>query len=647
MKKPVFKTTAYLLCVLGIVYTVLYYLSYLPFTPLKSKISAINLVPELQKFVLFTQGCKVPKYDPFDKTILEYYKNISGDIECSGKSYLNVVNNKVILDKTHIQKDFKGKKIVCTYRSILRNPNNDTSRADNKFEYSKEKMLKFGEDLPSEFVKVFCRTNSTVVYEEFLASTPLKPQVEERCEKSASKRLTKTPLNIIVVGIDSISKLNFERHFKTTSEFVRNNLKMFEFHGYMKVADNTFPNLTPMLTGHFIKHYYTSKNKDRYFDDLDFIWKNFSVMGYRTLLAEDAPDMATYNYVKNGFQFPPTDYFFRPFTIAIEDTPWHKRSKVDCLQAKPEIKVLFDYLRSFLSTMESRPYFAFTWAARLTHGKLNKAGLADKPAFELLSDIKNMGLLNKSMLIFMSDHGIRFGGIRKTYIGKVEERMPFLFISFPPWFLQAYPKIAQNLELNQYRLTTPFDIHETFVDLYQMMSNDYNYSHTPYGISLFKEIPVERNCNSAFILPHWCVCHDYHKIPSKDASSRKVANILLEAVNNITKPYRDSCAELKLSSIIDVRVSKPIKEMLTYSELERAGDEKSVVFDDSIGSHLEYQVTLQAEPGGAEFESTLQYIKEAFKLGDISRINKYGNQGDCIDDSEMRKYCFCLKSGPV
>ncbi|XP_054718470.1 LOW QUALITY PROTEIN: uncharacterized protein LOC129227876 [Uloborus diversus] len=594
-----------------------------------------------RNYLLLTEGCKVPKYDPFDPTVIEYYSERSGDIPCKGKKYLDVDDNRVILLTDDFKKDFENDTIACVYKPIIRNPKNSTLRADNKIEYGDEGELKMGELLPSEFVNVVCKVHDEVVYEDFLAATPLKAGVEKRCEEKWSKQNISNKLNIIVIGIDSVSKLNFERHFKLTVEYLRKNLSTFEFHGYIKVADNTIPNLTPLLTGHFIEHYYTSSNQDRYFDDLDFIWKNFSSLGYRTLFTEDAPAMATYNHKKKGFQYPPSDYFFRPFTLAIEDSPWWKSSKTDCFQAKPEIRVLFDYLRSFLSTMKNRPFFAFTWAARLTHDYLNKAGLADKPSFELLRDINEMGLLNTSMLIFMSDHGIRFGDIRKTYIGKIEERMPFLFLSFPPWFLKTYPKVAKYLEINQKRLTTPFDVHETLVDVYQIISGKLDYSSTPYGKSLFREIPLERNCKTAYILPHWCVCHDYRKMSTDEILSIRAANSLLEKVNNLTHPYRNVCAFLKIDKVLDVRASIPITVMLKLDELKYSGDENFIVYGEKTNPYVELLVTVKANPGGAEFESTIRSFRDRSEVLGVSRINKYGNQGDCVNDSDLQKYCYC------
>lgn len=593
--------------------------------------------------VLYTKGCKVPKFDPFDPTIIQYYSNVSGDIPCKGKKYITIENNIIILNEAKVWEDFKAE-FKCTYKPIYRNPKNETNRADNKFGYGEEVSLHFNQILPDEFVKVSCKVKGKVVHEDFFATTPLKSSVEERCYNNSIKRKTIDPLNIIIVGIDSVSKLNFERHFKLTAEYLRNNLSAFEFHGYMKVADNTFPNLTPLLTGHFISHYYNKSIRNRYFDDLDFIWKNFSSIGYRTFYAEDAPDMATFNYAKRGFQYQPTDYFFRPFALAIEDTPWQKASNKHCFQANPEIVVLFNYLRSFLNTMENRPHFSLTWAARLTHNEVNKAGYADKPAYELLKDIHDLGHLNKSVLVFLSDHGIRFGDIRKTFIGKIEERMPFLFISFPSWFLDANKKIRSNLIANQRRLTTPFDLHETFVDLYQMMSGDESYVRTPYGTSLFQEIPSDRNCHSAYILPHWCVCHEYDLLDPNNETALKAAAELVAAINNLTNPDRHLCEELELDAILDARITKPQDELLRYKELEDGAFEGSIKFGEKSDSFEKIMITIKTKPGGSEFESTVRKVKNYLKVYDISRINMYGNHGDCVHDADLRKYCHCKNS---
>ncbi|XP_052098690.1 uncharacterized protein LOC127733361 [Mytilus californianus] len=57
--------------------------------------------------------------------------------------------------------------------------------------------------------------------------------------------------------------------------------------------------------------------------------------------------------------------------------------------------------------------------------------------------------LNNTIIFFYSDHGIRFGQFRQTFIGQMEERLPFLFIILPQWFKVKYPEIYTNCKTNQ------------------------------------------------------------------------------------------------------------------------------------------------------------------------------------------------------
>jgi hypothetical protein len=54
---------------------------------------------------------------------------------------------------------------------------------------------------------------------------------------------------------------------------------------------------------------------------------------------------------------------------------------------------------------------------------------------------------------YVFGHGIRFGAIRQTSVGKLEERLPFMFLIFPDWFIKKYPNIHRNLQVNSRRLT--------------------------------------------------------------------------------------------------------------------------------------------------------------------------------------------------
>lgn len=53
----------------------------------------------------------------------------------------------------------------------------------------------------------------------------------------------------MMIGLDSVSRLNFHRQFPTTYKILRERLAAYEMYGYNKVRDNTFVNLVPMFLG--------------------------------------------------------------------------------------------------------------------------------------------------------------------------------------------------------------------------------------------------------------------------------------------------------------------------------------------------------------------------------------------------------------
>ena len=68
----------------------------------------------------------------------------------------------------------------------------------------------------------------------------------------------------------------------------------------------------------------------------------------------------------------------------------------------------------------------------------------------------------------------------------------------------------KNIEINQQRLVTPYDIHDTLLDMFGYKLNDKVYSRK--GKSIFSEINgFERNCDfyKQDLLPLWCRCKDF------------------------------------------------------------------------------------------------------------------------------------------
>jgi hypothetical protein len=62
------------------------------------------------------------------------------------------------------------------------------------------------------------------------------------------------------------------------------------------------------------------------------------------------------------------------------------------------------------------------------------------------------------------------------------------------------------------------------------------------------------------------------------------------------------------------------------------------------GFRVLFRVTVQVMPSDALFEGTLEvdaWSKRGNMVGDVNRINRYGNQSHCISDRIIKLYCYC------
>lgn len=495
-----------------------------------------------------------------------------------------------------------------------------------------------------EFVKVVCRVDNQVVYKNYHAFVPIKLDVEKLCQNSRKNILSKNEerLSVLMLGMDSVSRLNFHRQMPKTKRLLQS-MQAIELFGYNKVADNTFPNLVPVLSGLSEKELQQTcwPNQSSVFDKCKWIWKNFSAAGYRTAFGEDAAWMGLFNYVRRGFQEQPTDYYVRPFIKKAEDDIGYEKklnAKL-CVGSKMSAAVLLDYVSNFAITMSSKDSFAFFWGTSLTHDFLNYPSLGDEIHAQFLKNLQDAGSLNHTVFIFMSDHGIRWGGIRQTYQGRLEERLPFVFFVFPKWFKDVYPTAVSNLNKNAHRLTTPFDIYETLLDIIDLgkieklslqKRNDEldNVKLKPRQISLFLPVHKSRTCAEAGIDPHWCTCQRSKPVPVADARIQNCSLILVEHLNSLLKPY-GVCSQLQLAEVKSASVEYPLEHL--YNKTKDQG------FKD-------YVIVIRTTPGDALFEATLRHSigkNSTHVAGIVSRINAYGSQSSCVTDFHMKLYCYC------
>uniref|UniRef100_A0A1B6DNU0 Sulfatase N-terminal domain-containing protein n=2 Tax=Clastoptera arizonana TaxID=38151 RepID=A0A1B6DNU0_9HEMI len=455
-------------------------------------------------------------------------------------------------------------------------------------------------------------------------------------------------LNVLIFGFDSLSHNTFIRKLPKSYAYLKEELNVIALEGYNIVGDGTPQALIPILTGKTeLEMPDTRKRmgaKATHVNVYPFIWNQFKNNGYVTAFMEDTPSVGIFTYRLKGFNDVPTDHYMRPFYVEAE--PEFSRHKPYCIGSLPRHKIMMDYAKNIFTVYKEKPKFIFGFHGELSHDHYNLIGAADNDLLEWLQWFHLNGHLNNTLLIIMSDHGHRFADIRNTQQGKLEERLPWFSFVFPPWFEHVHPRAMANFKTNAHRLTTPFDIYPTLANLLHFEGTSFG-DVSQRSISLFKEIPAKRTCADAFIEPHWCTCLNWEKLDLCDKVVKRAALEFVNFINSYNVRHSDRCADLKLEAVLSAAKLLPSKALRKFNS---AADLDGFVPDMSgnLAITMEvYQIKLSVLPGGGIFEVSLTYHlkNDLFKIRieDVSRINKYGTDAACIEQSQeqLRKYCYC------
>lgn len=343
-----------------------------------------------------------------------------------------------------------------------------------------------------------------------------------------------------------------------------------------------------------------------------------------------------------GFVAPPTDYYLNPIVSELEQylssNEWGTYPQ--CLSGWRRFDLLINYIRKLYSTFTQANYFSFLWARTITNDFFNAPTLIDEDIGNLLLEWERVGILNNTVIILTSSHGLSYGPFRRTYQGMMEERQPLLSIVVPKWFKHAYSAAFENLKWNSHMLTTPFDLHATLLDIrnpFRLTNEEVSKKSTdlldldniPREISLFSRIPPERTCENAAIAPHWCTCHLNVQVPTNSEKVTKAARYTVRLINDIIKPF-SQCRPLFLNSISVANVGVTNKKTLR---------------ENSIDDYLtDITIRIQTKPGFAEFESSVRFTGSDLKLiGRITRVNMFTDNSFCISDNLRKPFCYCFR----
>ncbi|XP_076117637.1 uncharacterized protein LOC143085268 [Mytilus galloprovincialis] len=534
-------------------------------------------------------------------------------INQSGHLHLNTT---AINDANFTISEFK-----CDYRSILMDGLNAVKWSPR---------VKFIEPVfvYNEFIYVICNiTNGTTVYSNFHFN--LNPKVNKR------KILNETTdqLSVVIIGFDSVSRFVAEQKLSKTLDFFENSLGAYPIKGYTSIGDNTLPNLLAVLTGKTIPESILSTRT------IPVLFQEVLSRGYIDCYAED---WASY-LVPFVAKYPNYTHYFRSVILANENKDLHvsqlssvtmKHKKLStnpiCIGNEFKHKIIFEYSKQCFEKYKKKRKYVFMWNNQVSHHNPQSLSLADEDTKQFIEWMNSTGNLKNTVLLVISDHGPRYGKFAQTDFGRITRNNPLLSIYIPHHVKETFPNIRKKLKVNENRLTTPFDLYETLKDI--IFSNlekreKENNLFNSRGTSLFREIDKQRSCYEASIGESYCPCYASQPTSLADDRVQLVTIFAIDWLNQMITDHNVSCAHLKLKSVKSARIQ--FTPSLNYDRNENR-----------------YIINFYTYPGNGLFQAiVLKDVEKISLLGNVDRLNEYGNQSSCITEklahTGLRKYCYC------
>ncbi|CAD5118659.1 unnamed protein product [Dimorphilus gyrociliatus] len=504
------------------------------------------------------------------------------------------------------------------------------------------KGLTSGSPVPADFFELTCRgmkEGTISTYSNYHAAIKTRKEIDERPVTSDKK------WNVIMFGFDSVSRMQWMRLLPKTYAFLTKELGSVVLEGYNIVGDGTPQALLPILAGKPETELPEARRNYKDASTLDghpWIWKNYTANGYITQWGEDEFHYGTFQYRMLGFRKPPTDYYVRPFQKLLR-----KRNNF-CTGSVPGHKVFMNWINELWRVYKDKPKFSFLFHSAYSHDYVKKLSIADDDVLEWIKSLQSSTALKDSFLIFMADHGPRFSSLRSNVQGKYEERNPFFSIRIPDEFQKLHPKALEILKGNAERLTTPFDVYSTLLDILNYKPDMPNPTNQR-SLSLLRPIPKDRNCESAGIQTHWCSCLSWKKIDLKDKIVVNAVNTLIDAFNNENNKLATGlCHKLSLKAISNASMYEHGRDMLKFRKSADT-DGRIPDFSDNMSTDAAHlRVNFITSPNDGKYEATLILNLSSKKidpdLKQVSRVDRYGDQPKCIVDRfpDLRQFCYCV-----
>lgn len=413
--------------------------------------------------------------------------------------------------------------------------------------------------------------------------------------------------------------------------------KPFPSHLYIKqqqyplifqIDANTIPNFTALLTGKLMRDgptsfIYTCYVNTSACNDL-YLWSKFKNKGYVTAFVEDtASGIATIiREVLEVSPLQPTDHYIGPIFKTS-----HRNNITYCAGALSCGEHVLNYALDFANTYKDNNFFGAFWIGTQTHDTWNSPPTFDVFVAKFLRDLKTTGVFDNTFVIFLGDHGIRFGIARYQIECYLEERLPMFFMHVPPKFKKNHLQKYVNLKLNEKRLTSTFDLHLTMKNILSLKEEQNGTDGCKTCLSLFQRIPENRRCADAGIKDQWCACFTLKDTSVKEEgariSAKKAAMFVEELPKNLPTKPNTHCQEYFLIKILRIH------------SFNSNSATKYYIIGFVVNPSVVYEVIVRRYAERNEFRYDVLHDQT---------ISEFGDRGDCINygSHPLAYTCVCV-----
>lgn len=358
-----------------------------------------------------------------------------------------------------------------------------------------------------------------------------------------------TPLTVLMISIDSMSRKHFYRKLPLTLKYLKslnkNSYRVYDFKLHNIVGDNSIPNVYTILTGQsypYLSSYEEDQNikaKDDLIRDIS-IWTYLREKGWVSLFGtEFCNDYFSYGLGRK----PSVDHLSAKFWCAGKVLSGYRdlSEKQRCIGAYNSHYYLLNYTYQFTQEYQGVNKWAHIMILPAHEDSGTVVSSLDEDFVEFLDKFLNSK--DKTIVFILADHGPRYGDWKKTLEGAEEHKLPVLFMIAPTELLLKIPFSFDTLEHNTQRLVTKFDIHLTLKHIaylpYYMNFTKESYENIEWndGVEnahslMIEKIPDGKTCEYAKIRSLWCPCNVYKEVDLDMMSefTEKIIKVFIDGI---------------------------------------------------------------------------------------------------------------------